>query len=109
MFAKHGVDVLGVDIKQEAVDMLNVGQIHIEEPGLQEALEEVLETGKFRASTTAEEADAYIIAVPTPNKNDAYKSADISIVMAVVESIVPILKKGDTVIVESTIAPRTMD
>ena len=109
MFAKHGVDVLGVDIKQEAVDMLNGGQIHIEEPGLQDALEEVLETGKFRASTTAEEADAYIIAVPTPNKNDEYKSADISIVMAGVESIVPILKKGDTVIVESTIAPRTMD
>lgn len=109
MFAKHGVDVLGVDIKQEAVDMLNGGQIHIEEPGLQEALEEVLETGRFRASTTAEEADAYIIAVPTPNKNDEYKSADISIVMAGVESIVPILKKGDTVIVESTIAPRTMD
>lgn len=109
MFAKHGVDVVGVDIKQEAVDMLNGGQIHIEEPGLQDALEEVLETGKFRASTTAEEADAYIIAVPTPNKDDEYKSADISIVMSGVESIVPLLKKGDTVIVESTIAPRTMD
>ena len=109
MFAKHGVDVLGVDIKQEAVDMLNGGHIHIEEPGLQEALEEVLETGKFRASTTAEEADAYIIAVPTPNNNDEHKSADISIVMSGVKSIVPLLKKGDTVIVESTIAPRTMD
>lgn len=109
MFAKHGVDVVGVDIKQEAVDMLNGGQIHIEEPGLQEALEEVLETGKFRASTTAEEADAYIIAVPTPNNDDEHKSADISIVMAGVKSIVPLLKKGDTVIVESTIAPRTMD
>lgn len=109
MFAKHGVDVLGVDIKQEAVDMLNGGTIHIEEPGLQEALEEVLETGKFRASTTAEKADAYIIAVPTPNNNDEHKSADISIVMSGVKSIVPLLKKGDTVIVESTIAPRTMD
>lgn len=109
MFAKHGVDVLGVDIKQEAVDMLNGGHIHIEEPGLQKALEEVLETGKFRASTTAEEADAYIIAVPTPNNNDEHKSADISIVMSGVKSIVPLLKKGDTVIVESTIAPRTMD
>ena len=109
MFAKHGVDVVGVDIKQEAVDMLNGGQIHIEEPGLQEALEEVLDTGKFRASTKAEEAEAYIIAVPTPNKEDEFKSCDISIVMSGVESIVPLLKKGDTVIVESTIAPRTMD
>ncbi|WP_462420178.1 nucleotide sugar dehydrogenase [Salinicoccus sp. Marseille-QA3877] len=109
MFAKYGVEVVGVDIKQEAVDMLNGGEIHIEEPGLQAALEQVLATGKFKASTKAEEADAYIIAVPTPNKEDEFKSCDISIVMAGVESIVPLLKKGDTVIVESTIAPRTMD
>lgn len=109
MFAKHGVEVVGVDIKQEAVDMLNDGQIHIEEPGLQAAFEQVLATGKFKASTKAEEADAYIIAVPTPNKEDEFKSCDISIVMSGVESIVPLLKKGDTVIVESTIAPRTMD
>lgn len=109
MFAKHGVDVVGVDIKQEAVDKLNNGQIHIEEPGLQEALEEVLASGKFKASTTPGQADAYIIAVPTPNNSDEHKSCDISIVMSGVESIVPLLKKGDTVIVESTIAPRTMD
>jgi len=109
MFAKHGVDVVGVDIKQEAVDKLNNGQIHIEEPGLQEALEEVLARGKFEASTTPEQADAYIIAVPTPNNSDEHKSCDISIVMSGVESIVPLLKKGDIVIVESTIAPRTMD
>lgn len=109
MFAKHGVDVVGVDIKQEAVDKLNNGQIHIEEPGLQEALEEVLASGKFKASTTPEQADAYIIAVPTPNNSDQHKSCDISIVMSGVESIVPLLKKGDIVIVESTIAPRTMD
>lgn len=109
MFAKHGVEVLGVDINQATVDMLNSGQIHIEEPGLQEALEEVIATGEFKASTKPAEADAYIIAVPTPNKDDAFKSCDISIVMAGVKSVVPLLKKGDTVIVESTIAPRTMD
>lgn len=109
MFAKHGVDVLGVDIKQEAVDKLNGGQIHIEEPGLQEALDEVIASGKFRAATQPEEADVYIIAVPTPNNDDEHKSCDNTIVMAGVESIVPLLKKGDTVIVESTIAPRTMD
>lgn len=109
MFAKHGVDVVGVDIKQEAVDKLNNGHIHIEEPGLQEALEEVLASGKFKASTIPEQADTYIIAVPTPNNNDEHKSCDISIVMSGVESIIPLLKRGDTVIVESTIAPRTMD
>ena len=109
VFAKYGVEVVGVDVKKEAVDLLNGGKIHIEEPGLQEALEEVLATGKFRASLTPEKADVFIIAVPTPNKNDDYRSCDISFVMSALESIIPYLEKGNVVIVESTIAPRTMD
>ncbi|MBF0718842.1 nucleotide sugar dehydrogenase [Staphylococcus sciuri] len=109
MFAKHGVDVVGVDINKEAVDKLNNGQIHIEEPGLQEAYEEVLAKNKFKASMQPEKADAFIIAVPTPNNDDQYESCDISLVMGAVESIVPFLEKGNTVIVESTIAPRTTD
>ncbi|MFO3718597.1 nucleotide sugar dehydrogenase [Staphylococcus felis] len=109
MFAKHGVDVHGVDVNQKAVERLNAGHIHIEEPGLQEMYEEVIETGKFKASLEPAEADAFIIAVPTPNNDDQYESCDISIVMAATKSIIPYLKKGNTVIVESTIAPRTMD
>lgn len=109
MFAKHGVDVVGVDINKEAVDKLNNGQIHIEEPGLQEAYEEVLAKDKFKASLEPERADTFIIAVPTPNNNDEYKSCDITLVMSAVKSIVPYLEKGNTLIVESTIAPRTTD
>lgn len=109
MFANYGVEVVGVDVKKEAVDMLNGGKIHIEEPGLQEALEKVLEKGNFRASLEPEQADAFIIAVPTPNKDDQYMSCDISIVMQALENIIPYLQKGNVVIVESTIAPRTMD
>lgn len=109
MFAKHGVDVVGVDINKEAVDKLNNGQIHIEEPGLQEAYEEVLAKDKFKASLEPERADTYIIAVPTPNNNDEYESCDITLVMSAVKSIVPYLEKGNTLIVESTIAPRTTD
>lgn len=109
MFAKHGVDVVGVDINKEAVDKLNSGQIHIEEPGLQEAYEEVLAKNKFKAGLEVEKADAFIIAVPTPNNNDEYESCDITFVMDAVKKIVPLLEKGNTVIVESTIAPRTMD
>src|SRR5699024_3464940 len=97
------------DVKKQVVERLNGGEIHIEEPGVQAAIEQVIATGQCEASTKAEEADAYIIAVPTPNKEDEFKSCDISIVMSGVESIIPLLKKGDTVIVESTIAPRTMD
>src|SRR5690554_2187988 len=109
MFASHDVDVVGVDVKEEAVELLNKGKIHIEEPGLQDALESVMHVGKFRASLTPEKADTFIIAVPTPNKNDEYKSCDLTYVMQALENIIPLLEKGNVVIVESTIAPRTMN
>ena len=109
MFAKHGVDVLGVDINQKTIDSLQSGKVNIEEPGLQEVFEEVLEAGKLKVSAQPDEADAFIISVPTPNNDDEYESCDISIVLSAVNSVLPHLKKGDTIIVESTIAPRTMD
>jgi UDP-N-acetyl-D-mannosaminuronic acid dehydrogenase len=109
MFAKHGVEVVGVDIKPEVIESLNAGKIHIEEPGLQEALQEVIEKGMFRASLTPEKADAFIISVPTPNNDDMYKSCDLSFVLSAVNTVIPYLEKGNVVIVESTIAPRSMD
>ncbi len=109
MFAKHGVDVVGVDVSENVIESLNNGQIHIEEPGLQEALEDIIETGKFKATLTPEKADVFIVAVPTPNNNDTYKSCDLSYVLQATKSIIPYLEKGNTIIVESTIGPRTMD
>ncbi|WP_340391941.1 nucleotide sugar dehydrogenase [Macrococcoides caseolyticum] len=109
MFAKHGVNVTGVDINEDAVKSLNNGVLHLEEPFLDEALKEVIEAGTFKASLKPEKADCFIIAVPTPNNNDQYKSCDIGYVMSACESIIPYVEKGNVVIVESTIAPRTMD
>ncbi|MDW3797113.1 MULTISPECIES: nucleotide sugar dehydrogenase [Staphylococcus] len=108
-FANHGVDVIGVDVNQKVVDKLNSGYIHIEEPGLQEAYENVLRIGKFQASRKPEKADAFIISVPTPNKNDEYKSCDNKYLMEALNNVIPYLEKGNTIIVESTLAPRTMD
>lgn len=109
MFAKYGVEVVGVDINKGVIDQLNSGQIHIEEPGLQEALTEVLESGNFRASLEPEAANAFIISVPTPNKDDEYKSCDLSYVLSGVSNVIPFLEEGNVLIVESTIAPRSMD
>ncbi|KGA96886.1 UDP-N-acetyl-D-mannosamine dehydrogenase [Alkalihalobacillus alcalophilus ATCC 27647 = CGMCC 1.3604] len=109
MFAKHGVDVVGVDVRLEVIESLNSGKIHIEEPGLQEALEEVIKAGTFKASLAPEKADTFIIAVPTPNNDDMYKSCDLTYVLGAVNSVIPHLEKGNTVIIESTIAPRSMD
>ncbi|PWU67129.1 nucleotide sugar dehydrogenase [Gracilibacillus dipsosauri] len=109
MFAKHGVNVVGVDVSENVIESLNNGKIHIEEPGLQEALEEVIDKGTFKAQLKPEKADTFIIAVPTPNNDDEHKSCDLTYVLSAIESILPVLEKGNTVIVESTIAPRTMD
>ncbi|MBL8050440.1 MAG: nucleotide sugar dehydrogenase [Anaerolineales bacterium] len=114
-FAKNGVDVLGVDINESIVKILNQGNVHIHEPNLPEALSVAIQSGKFRASTKVEEADAFIIAVPTPFKENEvgtyngveYKLADMRAVTSAAESIVPLLKKGNLVILESTSPPRT--
>jgi len=114
-FAKHGIHVLGVDINESIVKTLNEGKLHIHEAGLPEALSEAIQSKKFRASTKAEEADAFIIAVPTPFKENEvgtyngveYKLADMRAVTSAAESIIPFLKKGNLVILESTSPPRT--
>ena len=109
MFAKHDVKVVGVDVNKEVIDSLNNGLIHLEEPGLQEALDEVIQKGTFRASLTPEKADAFIISVPTPNNDDLYKSCDLTYVQSAVKAALPYVEEGNTIIVESTIAPRSMD
>ncbi|MBK9781006.1 nucleotide sugar dehydrogenase [Candidatus Villigracilis vicinus] len=114
-FAMNGVDTLGVDISPAIIDTLNRGEIHIHEPGLGEAFESARQSGKFKAALKPEPADAFIIAVPTPFKHDetgtyqntTYKLADMGAVIAAAESIVPYLRKGNIVVLESTSPPRT--
>lgn len=109
VFANEGFEVVGVDKNQEIANTLNQGQIHIEEPGLGELVEKVVKNGAFRASTIAEDADVFIVAVPTPNNDDEFKSCDLTYVMNATEQVLEYVIKGNTIIIESTIAPRTMD
>ncbi|MBC1521343.1 nucleotide sugar dehydrogenase [Listeria aquatica] len=109
MFARHGAEVVGVDISKRVVGFLNAGHVLIEEPGLEAYLTEALLQQKFKASLIPEEGDVFIIAVPTPNLSDKYGSCDLTYVKKAIESILPYLKKGNTVIIESTIAPCTTE
>ncbi|GAA3931721.1 UDP-N-acetyl-D-mannosamine dehydrogenase [Luteimonas lutimaris] len=102
MFASNGVHVTGVDISQRAVDAVNSGTAHIEEGELDELVGRCVGAGFLRATTSAVAADNFIIAVPTPAGHDANHSPDVSYVRAAGESIAPVLKKGDLVILEST-------
>ncbi|MHC5251299.1 nucleotide sugar dehydrogenase [Listeria kieliensis] len=108
MFAKHGADVVGVDISKQTVNSLNSGNVPIEEPGLGAYLNEALLARKFKASLTPEAGDVFIIAVPTPNVADEF-GCDLTYVKQAVNGILPLLEQGNIVIIESTISPRTTE
>lgn len=100
-FAQHGVNVIGVDVNQRAVDTINQGKIHIVEPDLDIAVHECVTKGTLKATMVPEPADAFLIAVPTPFKGSNYEP-DLSYIEAASKAIAPVLKKGDLVILEST-------
>lgn len=98
--AKHGIEVVGVDVNQAVVDKTNSGNLHIVEEGLEDLLREVIASGCFKAYTRPQECDAYFIVVPTPFKGDHVP--DISFVEAATRMVLPLLKKGDLFVIEST-------
>lgn len=100
MFAQAKTKVIGVDVVSHVVDTINQGKIHIVEPGLEEIVQRAVRDGYLRASLTAEPADAFLIAVPTPFKADY--EPDLSYIESAAQLIAPVLKKGDIVILEST-------
>lgn len=99
--AESGLQVIGIDVDQERIDCINKCCPVIEEPEIVEKLHNVLSKKTFRAARVYEEADYFIIAVPTPFTQD--KKADLSYVFSAATSIASVLKKGDTVILESTV------
>jgi UDP-N-acetyl-D-mannosaminuronic acid dehydrogenase len=108
ILAKAGHDVYGFDVNKKVIDKLSTGKIHIVENNLQEAYEEVLKNNKFKPYYELQTADVYIIAVPTPFKeNHEEKLADLSYVFSATEIVAKKLKEGDLVILESTVPPET--
>lgn len=98
--AQSGIEIIGVDINTKVVEQTNAGHLHIVEPGMEKLLQEVIKSGKFRATSEPEECDAYFIVVPTPFKGD--HQPDISYVENATRMVLPLLKKGDLYVIEST-------
>ena len=105
--AKHGINVTGVDINPNVVEMTNQGKLHIIEPGLEDMLKEVIVSGALKASVKPEISDAYFIVVPTPFKGN--HEPDISYVEAATRTVLPLLKDGDLYVIESTSPVGTTD
>jgi len=104
LIAQAGYSVTGVDLNQDKVDAINRGECPFDEVGMPELVKKVVEQGFLKASTEIPSSETYLIAVPTPHKNN---SCDRSYVFSAVDAIAKVAKDGQTVIIESTISPQT--
>jgi len=100
LIASKGIKVHGVDINKKIVETINKGQVHIVEPDLEGLVNHVVKRGFLKADTKPESSNVFLIAVPTPFK-DGYKP-DLSYVKSAIKMIIPYLKEGNLVIIEST-------
>ena len=100
LMAAKGLQVTGVDISSSVVETINRGEIHIIEPDLAGLVHQVVQRGNLRASTQVHSAEVYLIAVPTPFKGDY--EPDLSYVESATRMVLPWLKPGQLLIIEST-------
>lgn len=107
-FAKAGFVVNGFDVNLSVINTLKNGYIHIVEPDLQEVFKNVLDSGKLIPTEKLINSDVFIIAVPTPFKEEyKEKIADLSYVESAAKEVAKVLEKGNIVILESTVPPMT--
>ncbi len=104
LLANRGYNVIGVDVNKKVVDIINSGNIHIKESGLDTFVRAAVESGRLKAYTEPKEADVFIIAVPTPFHENGYDipTPNIDYVISATKSIAKYIKEGNIVILEST-------
>jgi UDP-N-acetyl-D-mannosaminuronic acid dehydrogenase len=107
LLANRGYKVHGVDVVQATVDIINEGKIHIVEPDLDTFVHSAVKSGNLIADTKPTEADIFIIAVPTPFKDDHVPNIDY--IISATKGIAPYVKPGNIVILESTSPVGTTD
>jgi UDP-N-acetyl-D-mannosaminuronic acid dehydrogenase len=99
-FASCGLSVIGVDVNPDVVETINRGDIHIVEPDLDQLVHVAVASGRLRATASVEAADCFIVAVPTPFKDN--KQPDLRYIEAAAKAIAPVLRRGNLVVLEST-------
>lgn len=100
LLATKGLQVHGVDVSPAVVETINQGRMHIHEPGLDVLVRAAVHSGQLKASETPVPSDVFILAVPTPVRED--KSADLSYVEGATAMVAPHVAAGNLVILEST-------
>lgn len=104
-FATQGLQVLGVDVNERTIALINKGEAPFTEPDLAVAISGAVSLGRLTASSSPEPSDAFILAVPTPFLRD--RTGDLQYIRAAAEAIAPVLKRNDLIVLESTSPPGT--
>jgi UDP-N-acetyl-D-mannosaminuronic acid dehydrogenase len=107
LLANRGYKVHGVDVVQSTVDTINQGKIHIVEPDLDTFVQSAVNSGNLVADIKPAEADVFIVAVPTPFKDDHIPNIDY--IVSATKAIAPYVKEGNIIILESTSPVGTTD
>ncbi|KTD00654.1 UDP-glucose/GDP-mannose dehydrogenase [Legionella geestiana] len=100
ILASRKISVVGVDVNVATVETINRGEIHIVEPELDMIVHAAVTEGFLRATIRPEPAEAFLIAVPTPFREN--HEPDLRYIEAAAKSIAPVLLPGNLVILEST-------
>ena len=106
LFANAGYGVVGVDVNHDTIEKLNHRELPFKEKGLEALFESALTNMRFK--NEVEEADVFLIAVPTPLDKEA-KMADLRFVREATESISNYVTEANLVILESTVPPGTCE
>lgn len=102
LLARGGVEVEGCDVNPQVIEAVSAGRAPIAEPGLGEALADVVASGRLRAAREPGTTEAYLLMVPTPLETGPPPSADLSFVQAAVRAVAPKLVPGALVMLGST-------
>jgi UDP-N-acetyl-D-mannosaminuronic acid dehydrogenase len=107
VLASRGYTVHGVEVDARAAEIINSGRAHIVEPDLDILVRAAVETHKLEAHPRPAPADIFMLCVPTPITPE--HAPDLSYVRSATESICPVLRPGNLVILESTSPPGTTE
>lgn len=107
LFARSGLEVLGVDTSISVVEAVRHGKIDTREPDLADLVERSVLQGGLRAATEPEPADAHILCLPTPV--DSEKRPVLEYIFKALSAVAPHLLRGNLIIVESTVPPGTTE
>ena len=100
LLANQGYKVLGIDVSEDVVNTVNNGEIHIVEPELDAYVAKAVQNKMLTAALEPQEADVFVIAVPTPFHEGHVPNIDY--VESATRAIAPVVKSGDMIILEST-------